>query len=55
MIFSLPTMSVDGGIALPRHRRHAGSGTDKDVKVVRALFLKLKLGERRAAMDMLAD
>ena len=33
----------------------ADSGTDKDVKAARALFLKLKIGERRAAMDMLAD
>ena len=33
----------------------ADSGTDKDVKAARALFLKLKSGERRAAMDMLSD
>ena len=33
----------------------ADSGTNKDVKAARALFLKLKSGERRAAMDMLAD
>ncbi len=31
------------------------SGADKDVKAARALFLKLKSGDRRAAMDMLAD
>ena len=31
------------------------SGTDKDVKTARALFLKLRPGERRAAMDMLSD
>lgn len=33
----------------------ANSGTDKDVKAARALFLKLKPGDRRAAMDMLSD
>ena len=33
----------------------AHSGTDKDAKAARALFLKLKPGDRRAAMDMLAD
>jgi hypothetical protein len=33
----------------------ADSGTDKDVKAARAMFLKLKSGDRRAAMDMLAD
>lgn len=33
----------------------ADSGTDKDVKMARALFLKLRPGERRAAMDMLSD
>ena len=31
------------------------SGTDKDIKAARAQFLKLKPGDRRAAMDMLAD
>lgn len=31
------------------------SGTEKDAKAARAQFLKLKPGERRAAMDMLAD
>lgn len=36
-------------------QRAATSGTDKDVKAARALFLKLKPGDRRAAMDMLAD
>ncbi len=33
----------------------ADSGTDKDVKTARAMFLKLKPGDRRAAMDMLSD
>ena len=33
----------------------ADSGTDKDVKTARAMFLKLKPGHRRAAMDMLSD
>lgn len=33
----------------------ANSGTDKDVKAARALLLKLKPGDRRAAMDMLSD
>ena len=33
----------------------ADNGTEKDIKAARALFLKLKPGERRAAMDMLAD
>lgn len=33
----------------------AESGTDKDVKTARALFLKLRPGERRAAMDMISD
>ena len=33
----------------------ADSGTDKNVKTARALFLKLRPGERRAAMDMLSD
>lgn len=33
----------------------ADTGTDKDVKAARALFLKLKPGDRRAAMDMLSD
>lgn len=33
----------------------ADSGTDKDAKAARAQFLKLKSGDRRAAMDMLAD
>lgn len=31
------------------------SGAAKDVKAARAAFLKLKPGERRAAMDMVAD
>ncbi len=33
----------------------ADTGTDKDVKAARAHFLKLKSGERRAAMEMLSD
>ena len=31
------------------------SGTDKDAKAARAAFLKLKPGDRRGALDMLAD
>ncbi len=31
------------------------TGADKDIKAARALFLKLKSGDRRAAMDMLDD
>jgi hypothetical protein len=33
----------------------AESGSEKDIKSARALFLKLKQGERRAALAMLAD
>ncbi len=33
----------------------ATSGSAKDVKAARAAFLKLKSGERRAAMSMLQD
>ncbi|MDX2155104.1 MAG: hypothetical protein SFW09_01235 [Hyphomicrobiaceae bacterium] len=33
----------------------ADSGTEKDIKAARAAFLKLKPGERRGALDMLAD
>ena len=36
-------------------RTAAESGKDADVKKARAQFLKLKSGERRAALDMLAD
>lgn len=36
-------------------RRAASSGTEQDIKRARALFLKLKPGERRAAMTMLSD
>lgn len=31
------------------------SGAAKDIKAARALFLKLKPGDRRSAMAMLAD
>lgn len=31
------------------------TGTDKDIKFARALFLKLKPGDRRSALAMLAD
>jgi hypothetical protein len=31
------------------------TGTDKDIKAARAAFLKLKPGERRGALDMIAD
>lgn len=35
--------------------RAAESGTDKDVKAARGLFLKLKPSERRAAFAMIDD
>ena len=31
------------------------TGTDKDIKAARAAFLKLKSGDRRSALAMLAD
>ncbi|MPY75745.1 MAG: hypothetical protein GEU87_15950 [Alphaproteobacteria bacterium] len=33
----------------------AESGTERDIKKARALFLKLKPGDRRAALTMLSD
>ncbi len=33
----------------------AASGTEKDIKAARTLFLRLKLSDRRAALAMLAD
>ena len=33
----------------------AESGSEKDIKKARALFLKLKPGDRQAALTMLAD
>ncbi len=33
----------------------AESGSEKDIKKDRALFLKLKPGDRRAALTMLSD
>jgi len=33
----------------------AETGTDRDIKTARALFLKLKQGERRAALAMLGE
>ena len=33
----------------------AESGSERDIKTARALFLKLKPGDRRAAMTMLDD
>ncbi len=33
----------------------AESGSERDIKKARALFLKLKPGDRRAALTMLAD
>jgi hypothetical protein len=33
----------------------AASGTEKDIKAARTLFLRLKPGDRRAALAMLAD
>lgn len=36
-------------------KKASESGSDQDAKRARALFLKLKPGERRAAMAMLSD
>lgn len=36
-------------------KRAAESGSEQDAKRARMLFLKLKPGERRAAMAMLSD
>ncbi len=36
-------------------KKAAESGTDHDVKQARTLFLRLKPGDRRAALTMLAD
>ena len=33
----------------------ADSGSDRDIKAARALFLKLKSGDRKAALTMIAD
>ncbi len=33
----------------------ADSGSERDIKAARTLFLRLKPGDRRAALDMLAD
>ena len=33
----------------------AESGSDRDIKAARSLFLRLKSGERRAALAMLGD
>lgn len=33
----------------------AETGTERDIKAARTLFLRLKPGDRRAAMSMLAD
>ncbi len=33
----------------------AESGTDRDIKKARTLFLRLKPGDRRAALTMLSD
>ncbi len=33
----------------------AESGSERDIKKARSLFLKLKPGDRRAALTMLAD
>ncbi|HUU67793.1 MAG TPA: hypothetical protein VMW57_11035 [Methyloceanibacter sp.] len=33
----------------------AESGAERDIKAARALFLKLKTGDRRAALAMLSD
>ncbi len=36
-------------------KKAAESGSEQDAKRARALFLKMKPGERRAAMTMLSD
>lgn len=36
-------------------KKAAESGTDRDVKQARTLFLRLKPGDRRAALTMLGD
>ena len=36
-------------------RAAAESGSERDIKNARALFLRLKPGDRRAALAMLAD
>ena len=36
-------------------RTASQTGTEKDIKAARALFLKLKPGDRRSALAMLAD
>lgn len=36
-------------------RTAAESGTDRDIKAARTLFLKLKQSDRRAALAMLGD
>jgi len=36
-------------------RAAAESGSERDIKNARALFMKLKQGERRAALAMLAE
>ncbi len=33
----------------------AESGSERDIKIARAQFLKLKPGDRRAALTMIAD
>ena len=50
-----------GFICSPDHpttlalRAAAESGSEKDIKAARALFLKLKPADRRAALSMLSD
>ena len=36
-------------------RTAAESGTERDIKTARAQFLKLKPGDRRAALTMISD
>jgi hypothetical protein len=36
-------------------QKAADSGTEKDIKAARTLFLRLKLSERQGAMAMLKD
>lgn len=50
-----------GFICSPDHpttvalRTASETGTEKDIKAARALFLKLKPSDRRAALSMLSD
>ena len=39
----------------PTSAKACETGTERDIKAARTLFLRLKPGDRRAAMAMLAD